>query len=87
MRCVSDNIISSITGSGKHGIYIADGVVRSAVESVGAVCRNNFYGCTSNSNISIGSRNLTLNPNYANAPVDLTPTNTSLRFLGGVGAL
>jgi len=30
---------------------------------------------------------LTLDPQFANAPVDLTPTNIALRLIGGVGAL
>jgi len=47
---------------------------------------NVFYGCTSNTNVT-ALTTTTLDPQFANAPVDLTPTNTALRVIGGVGAL
>lgn len=81
------NLITNITGSGKFGIKVRDSVVRAGRDSKIRTSRNNIYGCTTAVNISGSAQDLALNPTYANAPTDLTPTNTSLRFLGGVGAL
>lgn len=85
---VYDNIIANITGSGKYGIY-ATTTTPNARQSrfAGGVGRNNFYGCTNNSNVTMSSSVLTLDPGFVSAPTDLTATNTSLRVLAGVGAL
>lgn len=84
---ILNNIIYGVTGSGKYGVYVADGVNRAIKDTGTFLAENDFYGCTNNSNITLASSNLTLDPTFVNAPTDLTPTNTSLRILGGVGAL
>ncbi len=81
---VFDNLISNITGAGKYGISATYAI--GAVNTYAGVRRNNFHGCTSNSNVALSALDTTLDPQYVNAPDDLTPTNTSLRYLSGVGA-
>jgi hypothetical protein len=84
---IVDNLIVGHTGAGKYGINIADGVANATYTySAGALSGNNFYGNTTNSNIALGSGNTTLDPQFVNAPTDLTPTNTALRYLSGVGS-
>jgi hypothetical protein len=81
------NLVTNITGSGKYGIKVRDSVVRGVRNSKVRTARNNIYGCTTATNISGSAHDLAIDPTYANAPTDLTPTNTALRFIGGVGAL
>ncbi len=85
---IRSNVFASHTGSGKYGIYITDGL-NAASHSVSgsSLAGNCFYGNTNNSNIPLPASTLTVDPQFANAPVDLTPTNTALRTIGGVGAL
>lgn len=82
---IQNNLITNITGAGKYGLYVASGG-RAAAQDYGKVCRNNFYGCTNNSNLTISALDTTNDPQYVNAPVDLTPTNTALRYLSGIGS-
>jgi len=84
---VINNIISNITTSGKYGVYVTSGAsTASAKYSSVRVAHNNFYGNTNNCNVAIPSTNGEIDPQYANAPSDLTPTNTALRVLAGIGA-
>lgn len=85
---IQNNIIANITGSGKYGVYVSGAELSAAgANSAIHLAGNNFYGNTSNCNVPISTTNTTLDPQFANAPVDLTPTNTALRVIGGVGAL
>jgi len=82
------NIFANITGSGKYAVNILSTTAIAMLdESASRLAMNNFYGNTSNCNVTLNASNTTLDPQFANAPVDLTPTNTALRVIGGVGAL
>lgn len=81
-----DNIISNHTGSGKHGIFWSAAPVGYARDYT-RVARNNFHGNTTNSNYALSALDTTIDPQYVNAPTDLTPQNTALRYLSGVGSL
>lgn len=82
---IRNNIISGITGNGAYGLY-ATYAAKYALQDHAGASGNVFYDCTNNSNLALSADDLTVNPLYANAPDDLTPTNTALRYLSGVGA-
>lgn len=84
---VLNNNIYGITESGKYAIYITDAVVRSAINTIAHTSRNNIYGCTLSSNVALSTLALAIDPQFVNAPTDLTPTNTGLRILAGIGSL
>lgn len=81
---ITKNIISGITGAGMYGINFTGSAIAST-DHVG-LAGNNFHGNTTNSNVSLSPLDSTVNPQYVNAPTDLTPQNTALRYLSGVGA-
>ena len=84
---VTDNMVTGITGAGKFGINIVGVSSAAMLQSAARIARNNLYGNTNNSNLVLQGSNTTIDPQYANAPVDLTPTNMALRSIGGVGSL
>lgn len=74
-----------VVGCGGYGINRASA---SSAESMIRVTGNNFWGNTLGaSNLALGSTDTELDPQFENAPSNLTPTNLALRYLGGVGAL
>lgn len=79
------NSIHSINGSGKYGIYITGTADSMGLDEI--IKRNNIYNCANPSNVTLPSSNTALDPQFVNAPSDLTPTNTGLRYLDGIGAL
>lgn len=83
---MKNNVIAAHSTAGKHGLYWSAAPSGYAREYA-RTSRSNFYGNNSNSNEPLSSLDTTIDPQFANAPVDLTPTNTALRIIGGVGAL
>lgn len=81
---ITKNIISGITGAGMYGINATGSVI--AMTGYAGLAGNNFHGNTANSNVSLSPLDSTVDPQYVNAPTDLTPQNTALRYLSGVGA-
>lgn len=82
----ADNLISGHVAPGKYGIeYTANPTVSGRNHA--RTARNNFYGNTNNSNYALSALDTTIDPQYVNAPTDLTPTNTALRYLAGIGSL
>lgn len=83
---VHENIIANHTGSGKYGIYCSGSETAARQHDACKLNRNNYYGNTTAANFALSSDDMTIDPQFANAPTDLTPTNTALRILGGVGS-
>lgn len=81
---ITKNIISGITGAGMYGINATGSAI--ALTGYAGLAGNNFHGNTTNSNVSLSPLDSTVDPQYVNAPTDLTPQNTALRYLSGVGA-
>lgn len=81
---VTKNLITGIVGAGAYGLNTTYSA-QPGLAVAGGVSGNNFSGCTTNCNISLMPSDTTLDPQYVNAPTDLTPTNTALRYLDGVG--
>lgn len=86
MTRVSDNLITGHTTPGTHGIDFT-APPGSFGRNFARVAKNNFFGNSSNSNYSLSALDTTIDPQYVNAPTDLTPTNTALRYLAGIGSL
>lgn len=81
---ISKNIVSGIIGAGMYGINATGSAI--AMTNFAGLSGNNFHGNTTNSNVSLSPLDSTVDPQYVNAPTDLTPQNTALRYLSGVGA-
>ena len=81
---VMNNLITGHTGSGKYGLF-RSAAAASALDGQ-RFLGNNYHGNTDNSNYALDATETTLDPQYVNAPLDLTPTNLALRRLAGVGA-
>lgn len=75
--CLSRNLITGHSGSGKYGVnYTGSGPTGGGFSK--ALCAdNNFYGNTANANFTLDASNTTLNPSYVGSG-DYTPTNTAL---------
>lgn len=74
-----------VVGCGGYGINRASA---NSADSMIRVTGNNFWGNTLGaSNLALRSTDTELDPQFENAPSNLTPTNLALRYLGGVGAL
>lgn len=74
-----------IVGCGGYGI---NRLSANSADSEIRVTANNLWGNTSGaSNLALGPTDTELDPQFENAPSNLTPTNLALRYLGGVGAL
>ena len=80
---ITKNLICNITGEGKYGLYAT--YSPTSITDHAGVSGNNYSGCTNNSNLALSPADSTLDPQFANAPDDLTPTNTALRYIDGVG--
>jgi len=75
-----------ICNNGGYGINRSTSA--NAADPAVRIAGNNFYGNTLGaSNMPLSPLDTELDPQFANAPTDLTPTNLLLRYLGGVGAL
>lgn len=82
----ADNLITGHTVPGTNGLFYSADPGQYG-RNFARTARNNFYGNAANSNYALSAIDTTIDPQYVNAPTDLTPQNTALRYLSGVGSL
>lgn len=74
-----------VVGCGGYGI---NKLSANAADSAIRATANNLWGnAIGASNLALGPTDTEIDPQFESAPSNLTPTNTALRYLGGVGAL
>ena len=83
---VKDCLITNHTTSGKYGLYYSVTPAGYGRYIAPLQHSNAFYGNNADCNYALASDDLVANPQFVNAPTDLTPTNTAMRYLAGVGA-